>query len=160
MIKAKASSPCTTFDDFAVIVYNYIMYCSSGYSRCDIVADRYFSASLKEGTRTQRGTMGSKLLFTADTRFPTNFANNFLKNSQNKEQLNLFLAKEFIRLHESNPQELVVTFHDTVLSNRDCNLDNNIINKCKAEEADTKLVRHGISQAKRGYQHVCSYSHC
>ena len=57
-------------------------------------------------------------------------------------------------MHESNPQELVVTFHDTILSNRDCNLDDNIINKFKAEETDTKLVCHGISQAKRGYQHI------
>ena len=154
VIKAKSSSSCTTFNDFAVIIYNHVMYYSSGYKRCDIIADRYFSFSLKDGTRNQRGSVGSTMNFTGDTRFPLNFGNIFLKNSQNKDQLNLFLAKEFMRLHESNPQELVLTFKETVLSNRECNVNDFLINNCKAEEADTKVVRHGISQTKQGFKHI------
>ena len=90
------------------------MYWTSEYRRCHIVANRYFSGSLKEGLRVQRRIAGSRLLFTGDREFSGEFANNFFKNNENKEQLNLFLAKELIRLHENNTQELVLTFNETV----------------------------------------------
>ena len=41
------------------------------------------------------------------------------------------------------------------LSNQDFHKNEVLINKCNAEEADTKLVQHEISQG--GYQHSGTY---
>ena len=116
IIKAKAASPCSTFNEFASIVFQHIMELAKQYNRCDIVAGRYFQGSLKEGTRDKRGSKGSKLLFDGDTVFPKDFAKSFLSNSHNKNRLNLFLAEKFIKLHENTTQVLVVTFNETILS--------------------------------------------
>ena len=45
IIKAKSSPSCTTFSDFAAIVYRTILYHSKGYKGLDVVADRYFQDS-------------------------------------------------------------------------------------------------------------------
>ena len=84
---------------------------------------------MKEGTSAPRGIAGSGMLFAA------NFASNSLKISENKEQLNLFLAKELLRLYENDTQELLTTFN--VLSTHDLYIYDVLLNKCKAEEADT-----------------------
>ena len=41
-----------------------------------------------------------------------------------------------------------------VMSNHGLYIHDGIINKCKAEEADAKLVRGVISEVKGGYQHI------
>ena len=55
IIKSKQAVSCATFDDFAEIVGRHITFLSRDYQRRDVVADRYFSGSLKEGTRQKRG---------------------------------------------------------------------------------------------------------
>ena len=44
------------FDELAVVLYYEITELGSGYERINIVFDRYFNQSLKEGTRNSRGT--------------------------------------------------------------------------------------------------------
>ena len=52
LIRAKSCSfGIDTFSDFAVIIYDHVMKLSHGYDRVDLVFDRYFQESLKEGTR-------------------------------------------------------------------------------------------------------------
>ena len=73
VIRAKSISlGIECFSDFAVIIYNHIMKLSHGYDRVDLVFDRYFEDSLKEGTRNERGT-GSMFVFESDnTPIPNN----------------------------------------------------------------------------------------
>ena len=104
VIHSRKFTYCTTFNHFAELIYNYIVYVlSSQYERIDIGADRYFIGSLKEGTRDKRGSSGSKLSFTGSTKFPSDF-NNFLSNSENKDSLNQFLVRQFIQLHAGKSQ--------------------------------------------------------
>ena len=86
------SQNCKTFFDFSEIVINYIEHLGQFATRLDIVADHYYPFSIKSPTRQDRGTGGSRLLFREDTPFPSDFSTDFLKNSENKEDLNMFLA--------------------------------------------------------------------
>ena len=138
-----------TFEEFTRRLFNNIKKMSSGYSRVDIICDRYFNNSLKNLTRNGRGH-GPKLLFNDDTPLPSKFNDSFLKNNDNKERLNLYCGDKFQSYQEDNSiiecnqiirQSFSVTKGESVLSNS--TLDESIsINT--AEEADQKLVRHMI----------------
>ena len=65
---------------------------ASNYDRIDLVFDQYFEQSLKEETRTGRGE-GSQNLFEGDsTEIPYKMTESFLKNNQNKNELNEYLS--------------------------------------------------------------------
>ena len=145
IIRAKScSSGIECFSDFAVIIYHHVMKLSHGYDRVDLVFDRYFEASLKAGTRNERGT-GSMFVFEGDdTPVPNNMEQTFMKESKNKNASNEYLAKKLIELH-SGSQLLVATLKDTVV----CSFDSEplehsdiSITKCQSEEADQRIVRH------------------
>ena len=102
------------FSDFAISLYNRIMNYSSGYLRCDIVADRYFKGSLKEAIRNKRGD-GSRKIFNDMTEMLKDF-NEFLGNSEIKNSLSKYLAEKFIDIHGSS-QVMVVTYENTILTN-------------------------------------------
>ena len=102
IVRSKSKSNCLAFDDFANYIYRIIMLMSKNYQRCEIVADRYFEGSLKEGTRNNRGARGSKLIFNGESLMPKDFSSNFLANSENKENLNIFLAKKFVDFHKNS----------------------------------------------------------
>ena len=70
----------------------------SDFDRIDIVFDRYFENSLKEDTRKGRG-QGTRLLFNENTDIPADMIDNFLKNSENKKNLNEFFARKMIKMH-------------------------------------------------------------
>ena len=106
---------------------------SKNYESCEIVANRYFEGSLKEGTRNYRGAGGSKLIFNGKSLMPKDFSRNLLANSENKETLNIFLAKKFVDFHKSSSQVFT----------------EEIIAYCNVEEAHAKLIRHGINLSKR-----------
>ena len=148
----KGASDAETFHDFAVSIYYYIMGLSKGLTRIDIVGDQYFDHSVKEQIRKDRGT-GTRKLFEDHTKFPKNLREDFLRNSQNKEDLNRSLAEKIISLH-SGSQTVVVTYDKSILSN-----DNNLItaeriNNCTAEEADPRLVRHAMHCAEKGFHNI------
>lgn len=138
IINAKANMNFTTFKELADYLYSYILSIRNDSERCDVVCDRYFHDSLKEGVRHDRGS-GTKINFDENSKFPTAFSQDFLKNSENKEKLNKFLAQKFIKLHEHKSQIFVVTFEDTILSNRIDYMNDTTINNCTAEEADPRL---------------------
>ena len=92
VVQAKKYMSCTTFDHFGSLIYNYIInVLCHNYERCDIVADQYFTSSLKEGTRSKRGFSGTKFNFISCTKFPSNFET-FLSNSDHKSGSDQFLA--------------------------------------------------------------------
>ena len=92
LIKAKAfathdGSP-TNFGEFAVLVYYEVMKNASNYDKIDLVFNIYFEKSLNEGARSGSGE-GSQNLFKGDsTEIPYKMAESFLKNNQNKDELN------------------------------------------------------------------------
>ena len=90
-----------TFDDFGNYRYRIIMLIQKIINVAKIVADRYFEGSLKERTRNNRGARGSKLIFNGESLMPKDFSSNFLANSENKENLNIFLAKKFGDFHKN-----------------------------------------------------------
>ena len=130
------------------------MLTSKNYERCEIVADRYFEGSLKERTRNNRGEGGSKLIFNAESLMPKDFSNNFLANSENKENLNISLAKKFVDFHKSLSQVLVMTLNDGVCSNKEYFFTEEIIAYCNVEEPHARLIRHGITLSKPGYKNI------
>ncbi len=146
IIRAKSCSAGSIecFSDFAVIIYHQVMKLSHGYARIDLVFDRYFEESFKEGTRNARGT-GSMFVFEGDdTPVPNNMAQTFMKESNNKNTLNEYLAKKLIEIHKG-PQLLVTTLKDNVLCSFDAEpLEQSdvSITKCQSEEADQRIIRH------------------
>ena len=101
LIKAKASATHTgslaNFREFSLLVYYKVMKYGTNYDRIDLVFDRYFEKSHKERTRSPRGE-GSQYLFEGDsTKIPFKMADSFLKSSENKNELNEYLATKITR---------------------------------------------------------------
>ena len=149
IVQAKKYMSCTTFEHFVSLIYNYIInVLCHNYERCDIVTDQYFTSILKEGTRSKRGSSGTKFNFRGYTKFPSNFEI-ISSNSDNKSGLYQFLAQTFILLHAEKTQVLVVTFYETILTNQELLLSESDISNYTAEEADPRMFRHAINQAKK-----------
>ena len=83
----------TCFSVLAIAIYYEIIRLEFDYKRTNIVFGCYFDDSLKEDTRKSRGT-GTILMFDDDTDIPQDMRDNFLRNSQNKNNLNEFLSKK------------------------------------------------------------------
>ena len=86
LIRAKCSQKAgmTCCSDLAILLYYEITRLGFDYNRIDIVFVRYFSDSLKEGTRKRRDT-GAMSMFDDDTDIPQDMIENFIRNSQNKK---------------------------------------------------------------------------
>ena len=110
-------------------------------TRLDIVADHYYPFSIKSPTRQDRGTGGSRLLFREDTPFPSDFSTDFLKNSENKEDLNMFLASA--ARHKSWEKLVYVTHGEGV---KECTTGGDIRmyedDGLTLEEADNRMICH------------------
>ena len=98
IVKAIDVTHCRTFYDFAQAFYSKVIYHFSTHKRKDLIVDRYFRNSLKENVRDERG-MGTQLLFDDTTILPSKFQVDFLKNSENKDDLGRYLAKKIIEFH-------------------------------------------------------------
>ena len=101
LILAKCSQKAgmTCFSDLAIVLYYEIMRLGFDYNRINFVFDRCFDDSLK-GTRKSRVT-GTILMFDDDTDIPQDMIDNFLRNSQDKNNLNEFLSKKIIEKNTS-----------------------------------------------------------
>ena len=111
--------------------------------RVDAVWDRYIKDSLKNQTRLKRtGEIISKRRKVAES-IPIPKGKHwadFLKNSDNKEELFTYLADELLRLSPQFKYSLVVTKGELALSNDNQNLAD--ISPTDHEEADTRLMLH------------------
>ena len=92
LVKAKAFATndgiSTDFGEFAVLVYYEIMKNASKYDKIDLFFNIYFQKSLKEGARFGRGEDSQNLFKGDSTEIPYKTAQSFLKNDQNKDELN------------------------------------------------------------------------
>ena len=90
------------------------------------------------------------------TEIPFKMAESFLRNSENKNRLNEYLAEKLLELHQSD-QMLVVTYKNTSLTSEpSClELDQHLpVRPCEAEEADQRLVRHTLNLVLNGYESI------
>ena len=118
LLRKKQPSRVQTFADFSKFLYNEIVDISSLFNRCDVITDRYFEGSLKEGTREDRGS-GTELIVTFDdcSETPPNLISKFLSNVTNEANLNKYLANKLLAYHEGKQSILCVTFRDSIISN-------------------------------------------
>ena len=125
------------FSDLATLLFHHIE--KLKILAVDLIFDRYFEDSLKEATQDKR-SQGSRFFFDGDTPLPKTLGNDFLLNSQNKNDLKEFLAQTFIQLHNT-PNILIVTYRDAVLVSLNSELlsldiQGISINDCQSEETD------------------------
>ena len=111
------------FEDYTRFRYHVTLKSTEPNSRFDIVTDRCFSESLKEGVWDNIDSDGLTFSFNDSTAFPANFEIDFLTNVTNKANLNEYLGQKFIKLHDNDKQTICITFNDTVISN-----NNNVLN--------------------------------
>ena len=81
------------------------------------------------------------------------FKESFLKNSQNKENLNNFLALKLLEFYQGY-NSLTITKGDTIETNDESLLADSSINVCLGEEADQRLVRQVIQCVTKGIKNV------
>ena len=126
------------------MTFYHVQSLTSSFDRVDLVSDRYFEQSLKEDTRKGRG-MGSKFVFTGNTKLPNKMAEDFLMNSANKNNLNEFLAKKFHHLYRGD-QIYLLSHCDSVLTNHsEQTYDQGVsIKKCQSEETNQRVIRHTL----------------
>ena len=84
---ASVTSDVDCFSDLAVVIFYYVQSLTSSFDRIDF--DRYFERSLKEDTRKGR-RMGSRFVFTGNTKLSNKIIEDFLMNSTNKNDFNEF----------------------------------------------------------------------
>ena len=131
------------FSNFPVLIYYEIIKLAANHNRIDLVFDRYFENSLKEDTRTFRGSTGCTFPFDDDTELPDDMVGTFTTNNDNKNALNEYLAKKLIDLHQGS-KLIITTFKNSVLcsSNTDIDTSEVGVHSCQSEEADQRLERH------------------
>ena len=154
LLRKKRVSWMKSFEDYARFLYHVILKSAEPYSRFDIVTDRYFSGSLKEGVRDNRGSEGLIFPFNDSTAFPANFETDVLTNVTNKTNLNEYLAQKFITFHDDDKPTICITYNDTVISNDNSVLNENLITVCTSEEADSRIIRHAINLKVNDYKEV------
>ena len=157
LIRAKCSNSkdMTCFSDLAVVLYYEVIRLGLEHDRIDLIFDRYFDGSLKTETRESRGA-GTTLLFDSNTEIPTDMTDNFLRNSENKNNLNEFLAKQIIDMHQE-PKVIIATYRDTVLCSSPIDLSDGHrfpINNCESEEADQRVIRHTLHCMSEQYRRI------
>ena len=160
LVRAKAFATHTgrlvNFGEFSLLVYYEVMKLASNYDRIDMVFDRYFERSLKQGTRAGRG-QGSQYLFEGDsTEIPFNMADSFLKHDYNKNKLYEYLGTKLLEIHQGD-KILVATYQNTsLISHLTClELDQPVsVRPCESEEADQRIVRHALNLVYNGYKNI------
>jgi len=113
--------------------------------RLDVVFDRYFEKSIKGMTRDKRGT-GLRQRVTEDVRVPANFMG-FLRDSENKEELNHLLVTAGSQLLIPTSKDLFITSSSSVIhvgSNADMK------EQCNHEEADSRIMVHLMNAIQQG----------
>ena len=113
--------------------------------RIDVVWDSYKTQTLKEATRLKRGT-GVRRKVATSTKIPKQWID-FLRNSENKKDLFLFLSSQV------RDQGIIKAFYMT-----ECEGVVSTVGEpfptCDHEEADTRVVAHALHTAERGYNRI------
>ena len=92
-------------------------------------------------------------MFDDDTRIPSDFKCDFLTNSQNENDLHIYLAEKLSAI-SSNEKKVVATYYGSILSNFDNMQYKEDIAYCTIEEADQRVIHHVINCAKNDFQDI------
>ncbi|KAG7161592.1 hypothetical protein Hamer_G014153 [Homarus americanus] len=121
-------------------------------SRLDLVWDCYLkSGSLKATVRCNHGK-GIRRRVTASGPLPSN-CQNFLRNSDNKEELFSFLSEQVMQLVVKESKQLVVTGKKRVLTVPP-RKDTANLAPCNHEEADTRMMVHAADALECGHRRI------
>ena len=113
--KSYAINENTTLLEFVDSLRKRILNESSNCSRCDVIADRYFKNSLKQNIQSSRELRFRKH-FNDETKFPGDFRSTFLTNSVNNDDLQVYLAENFLETPIFQ-KHLVIKYNDSILAN-------------------------------------------
>ena len=145
VIRTKCSNlgDISCFSDLATLLLHHIENLVSTFVRVDL----FLTVTLKK-RHEKREVRDRGSFFDGDTPLPKTLGNDFLLNSQNKNDLNEFLAQKFIQLHNT-PNILTVTYRDAVLVSPNAELlsldiQGISINDCQSEEEDQRIMRHTL----------------
>lgn len=83
-------------------------------------------------------------MFDNDILKPCDFKCDILRNSQNKNDLHIYLAERFNAI-SSNERKVVATYDDSILSNFNNMQYKEDIAYYTIQEADQRIIRHVIS---------------
>ena len=72
--------------------------------------------------------------------FPANFETDFLTKVTNITNLNEYLVQKLIKLHDNNKKTICITHNNTVISNDNNVLHENLITVCTSGEADSRII--------------------
>lgn len=133
------------------LLYHYIIQQAAGFGRTDIICGQSFENNLKEVTCKGRGS-GTNKIFDGNTNFPDKFQG-VLKQNDNKEYLNRYLAEDFQSL-QSDSKKLTITYGNNIKTTDTSLLLESCINDYNAEEVDPRLVRYAIKCVEKGYKKV------
>ena len=89
--------------------------------------------------------MGSRFVFTGNTKLPNKMAEDFLMTSANKNDFNKLLAKAFHHLYIGD-KIYILYYCDSVLTNHPEQVSHEglSIRKCHFEEADQRVIRNTL----------------
>ena len=114
-------SNCKTFSQYAREVFvPYLKSQARSLQRIDLVFDRYFKKSLKSGTRSKRST-GVRRKVTENGMLPNNWRS-FLRCSENKKELFIFLSQEVIKEMQGDIL-CIATAEENVICNQEIDID-------------------------------------
>ena len=123
-------------------------------SRIDIVSDRYYPLSIKSPTRNYRykPNSGQRIMFSKDDIMPSNFTEVFMSNSDNKMDLNNFIA-DMTRCSSAwswkNP--FFITYNDKVISPSGQECEKSLYTCVgQLEEADNRIMCHIRDMVQQG----------
>ena len=130
------TSDVDCFSNLAFAIFYHVQSLTSSFDIVDLVLDRCFEHSLKEDTSKDRG-MGSRFVFTGNTKLSNKTTEDFLMNSASKNDFNEFLVKMFHHVYRGD-QIYIISYRDSVLTNQPEQVSDEGFStrKCQSEEAD------------------------
>ena len=142
-----------TFQEYSDSVFvPYVLMCLSTADRVDIVWDCYRDNSLKSSVRKKRGS-GIRRRVKGDVALPRNWPE-FLRNSQNKEELFHFLSENLKLIKEDGKLVIATQGADFVTSGNICEEQRARLSPCSHEEADTRLIVHCSDLARMSHTDI------
>lgn len=145
---------CTglTFSQVAEAIFKAVLSSSKKSIRIDVVFDVYFDKSIKDVERTRRcsNSLAFKTIVGSSV---VRQWNSFLGSGNNKNQLILFLVKEWVKKEIPTNVIMFVTCDERCI----CLNDNTEVPelRCKQEEADTRMLLHAAHASAHGYIFHC-----
>ena len=139
LIKGLKPESNTTFKDYASkVVLPRLTKLSASAKSINVIFDVYLESSLKNSARVHRG-QGSHRRVKSNLQVPTDW-NSFLRHSDNKTELFLYLAQFIHKKLRPEGKTVIVTTGENALCWPPRNTS--LINPCNHKEADTRIFVH------------------